>query len=93
MKMRPSTTRWCWRKRFVGGGEYTVGILGETALPVIRIVPANEFYDYEAKYLRDDTALPVPLRPGRRDWRRRYAAEALRHSAWWAGAVGGGWIF
>jgi len=42
-------------ERYIGGGEYTVGILGETALPVIRIVPATEFYDYEAKYLRDDT--------------------------------------
>lgn len=47
-------------EQFVGGGEYTVGILGETALPVIRIVPANEFYDYEAKYLRDDTQYLCP---------------------------------
>src|SRR5487761_2145113 len=30
---------------FIGGGEYTVAILGEQALPVIKIVPANEFYD------------------------------------------------
>jgi D-alanine-D-alanine ligase len=35
---------------FVGGGEYTAAILGEQALPVIKIEPANEFYDYEAKY-------------------------------------------
>ncbi len=47
-------------ERFVGGGEYTVAILGEQALPVIRIVPANEFYDYEAKYLRDDTRYLCP---------------------------------
>ena len=45
---------------FVGGGEYTVGILGEVALPIIRIVPKNEFYDYEAKYLRDDTEYLCP---------------------------------
>lgn len=45
---------------FIGGGEYTVGILGDQALPVIRIVPANEFYDYEAKYLRDDTQYLCP---------------------------------
>ena len=44
----------------MGGGEYTVGILGDTALPAIRIVPANEFYDYEAKYLRDDTQYLCP---------------------------------
>jgi len=44
----------------IGGGEYTVAILGEQALPVIKIEPANEFYDYEAKYLRDDTRYLCP---------------------------------
>lgn len=47
-------------EQFVGGGEYTVGILGERALPIVRIVPANEFYDFEAKYLRDDTQYLCP---------------------------------
>ncbi len=50
---------------FVGGGEYTVGIIadkenGLKALPIIRIVPKNEFYDFEAKYLRDDTEYLCP---------------------------------
>ncbi len=44
----------------IDGGEYTVGILGAQALPVIKIEPANEFYDYEAKYLRDDTRYLCP---------------------------------
>lgn len=47
-------------ERFLAGGEFTVGIVGERALPVIRIVPATEFYDYEAKYLRDDTQYRIP---------------------------------
>jgi D-alanine-D-alanine ligase len=47
-------------ERFLGGGEFTVGILAGQALPVIRIVPATEFYDYEAKYLRDDTQYRIP---------------------------------
>lgn len=47
-------------EQYVGGGEYTVGILGDRALPIVRIVPANEFYDYEAKYLRDDTQYLCP---------------------------------
>jgi D-alanine-D-alanine ligase len=52
-------------EQFVGGGEYTVGIIsdganGYKALPIIRIVPKNEFYDYEAKYLRDDTEYRCP---------------------------------
>jgi D-alanine-D-alanine ligase len=52
-------------EKFVGGGEYTVGILanaqqGFEALPIVRIVPKNEFYDYEAKYLRNDTEYLCP---------------------------------
>lgn len=45
---------------FVGGGEYTAAILGDQALPVIKVEPASEFYDYEAKYLRDDTRYLCP---------------------------------
>ncbi len=45
---------------FVGGGEYTAALLGEQALPVIKIEPSNEFYDFEAKYLRDDTLYRCP---------------------------------
>ncbi|MFN2328576.1 MAG: D-alanine--D-alanine ligase [Chromatocurvus sp.] len=47
-------------ERFIAGPEYTVSILGEHALPVIRLVPAGEFYDYEAKYLSDDTRYFIP---------------------------------
>jgi D-alanine-D-alanine ligase len=47
-------------ERAITGGEYTVGILGDEALPAIRIVPATEFYDYEAKYFRDDTQYRCP---------------------------------
>lgn len=42
------------------GGEYTVGILGENTLPIVKIEPATEWYDYEAKYNRDDTAYRCP---------------------------------
>jgi D-alanine-D-alanine ligase len=45
---------------FVSGDEYTVSILQDAALPSIRIVPATEFYDYEAKYFRDDTQYFCP---------------------------------
>ena len=47
-------------ERDLSGGEFTVGVLGDQALPVIRIVPATEFYDYDAKYFRDDTQYKVP---------------------------------
>jgi D-alanine-D-alanine ligase len=45
---------------FVSGDEYTVAVLQDRALPSIRIVPATEFYDYQAKYFRDDTQYFCP---------------------------------
>lgn len=47
-------------ERFVGGGEYTCAVLNGQALPSIHIIPATEFYDYEAKYNRDDTVYQCP---------------------------------
>ena len=47
-------------EQYIGGGEYTVGILGEQALPIVKIVPKTEFYDYEAKYIRNDTEYLCP---------------------------------
>jgi D-alanine-D-alanine ligase len=42
------------------GGEYTTAILGDQALPIIKIEPATAFYDYDAKYNRNDTRYLVP---------------------------------
>ncbi|MFZ5654624.1 MAG: D-alanine--D-alanine ligase [Pseudomonadota bacterium] len=42
------------------GAEYTVAILDGRALPAIRLETDREFYDYEAKYLRDDTRYLCP---------------------------------
>ncbi len=47
-------------EKAVEGGEYTVSIIGDEALPIIKIEPATEFYDYDAKYIRDDTAYRCP---------------------------------
>ena len=44
----------------ISSGEYTVAILDKQALPVIKIESANEFYDYDAKYLRNDTRYLCP---------------------------------
>ena len=41
-------------------GEYTCSILGDRILPMIRLLPKQSYYDYEAKYLRDDTEYRVP---------------------------------
>lgn len=47
-------------EQYLGGGEYTVAILNGEALPVVKIVPRAEFYDYQAKYLSDDTEYLCP---------------------------------
>jgi D-alanine-D-alanine ligase len=47
-------------ERFITGDEYTIGVLQNQALPSIRIQPATEFYDYQAKYFRNDTQYHCP---------------------------------
>lgn len=65
-------------ERCIDAGEYTCAILGERALPSVRIVPSGEFYDYEAKYLRDDTAYlcPSDLSPEQEALMGRLALQA-----------------
>ena len=45
---------------FVDGIELTCGILGEEALPLIKLETPRDFYDYDAKYLADDTRYILP---------------------------------
>ena len=47
-------------EQMLTGGEFTVGVLGDTALPSVRIVPAGDWYDYHAKYVADDTQYLCP---------------------------------
>jgi D-alanine-D-alanine ligase len=44
----------------IEGDELTVGILGGQVLPSIHIVPKGEFYDYNAKYIAEDTRYICP---------------------------------
>lgn len=47
-------------EQFIDGPEYTVAVLGNDTLPAIRLQAKNEFYDYEAKYLSDETEYHCP---------------------------------
>lgn len=47
-------------EQWIVGGEYTVSMLDGEALPVIRIEPEGDIYDYEAKYLSDNTQYHCP---------------------------------
>ena len=47
---------------YIKGRELTVGVLEEKALPVIEIIPKNEFFDFEAKYQSGSTEYLVPAK-------------------------------
>lgn len=45
---------------WISGGEYTVGILNNRTLPSIKLEATGEFYDYNAKYISNDTKYYCP---------------------------------
>ncbi|MGK2946725.1 MAG: D-alanine--D-alanine ligase [Candidatus Malihini olakiniferum] len=47
-------------EKWLSGPEYTVALVGEIILPSIRIQAAGTFYDYDAKYLSDETQYFCP---------------------------------
>lgn len=49
-------------EEYIAGREVTVGILQEEALPILELVPKNEFYDYDAKYSEGGTQFILPAR-------------------------------
>ena len=49
-------------EEYIEGHEATAGILEETPLPLIEIVPKGAFYDYRAKYTKEMTEYIVPAR-------------------------------
>ncbi|HUH00211.1 MAG TPA: D-alanine--D-alanine ligase [Gammaproteobacteria bacterium] len=54
-------------EEWISGGEYSVGVLQDAALPAVRIETPHVFYDYQAKYFSDDTRYfcPCGLEPAR----------------------------
>ncbi len=79
-------------ERFLDGGEYSMPILGDevsgfVTLPAIKIEPATEFYDYQAKYFRDDTVYRCPC--GLSAEQEATIGELVKKAFW---AIGGrGW--
>jgi D-alanine-D-alanine ligase len=66
-------------EQMIVGDELTVPVLGEVALPSIRIVPRQGWYDYNAKYLADDTQYLCPgLEDAQEDAIRALALAAFR---------------
>ncbi len=70
-------------ERFVAGTEITVAVLGNDktqALPIIKIVPAGEFYDFESKYAPGGSQhiCPAPIPDDLAAVIQDYAARAHR---------------
>ncbi|MFT5741597.1 MAG: D-alanine-D-alanine ligase [Gammaproteobacteria bacterium] len=47
-------------EKFIDGGEYTAAFVGDQILPLIKLETPRDFYDYEAKYMADDTVYTCP---------------------------------
>lgn len=47
-------------EKWIEGPEFTVSLLQDRALPAIGLSTDHDFYDYDAKYLADDTRYRIP---------------------------------
>jgi len=67
-------------EEFVAGRELTASILGETALPLVRIEAPEGNYDYQNKYFTDDVKYhcPAGVRPEIEDEIRQVALKSFR---------------
>ncbi len=84
VKFEPSVFAEPW----ITGGEYTVAVLQGRALPSIRIETTQTFYDYQAKYFRDDTRYQCPS--GLSDPAERHLASLALAAFEGVGALGWG---
>jgi len=65
-------------EEWLAGDEFTVPVLNNEVLPSIKIVPEGEFYDYDAKYISDNTQYfcPAGLSDEREQELRRLVKQA-----------------
>jgi D-alanine-D-alanine ligase len=74
-------------ERLLSGNEYTIAILDGNALPVIKLETDNVFYDYDAKYINNDTRYLCPCGLSQEDEIRLQALslqafDSLQCSTW-----------
>ena len=79
-------------EKWITGREFTIVILNGQALPVIRLEPPKDvaFYDYEAKYNRNDVQYGIPCGLSQEDEKRLQALSLRAFQA--VGASGWGRI-
>ena len=49
-------------EEYIPGREITVGIVGSTALPIIEVIPDDDWYDFHSKYNSKNTKYIVPAK-------------------------------
>jgi len=65
-------------EEWLAGDEFTVPVLNNEVLPSIKIVPEGEFYDYDAKYISDNTQYFCPA--GLSDEREQELRHLVKHA-------------
>ena len=67
-------------EEWLAGDELTVPVLGGEVLPAVRIVPEGEFYDYDAKYISDNTQYfcPAGLSAEREQELAKFSTQLVR---------------
>lgn len=67
-------------EEYIEGEEITVGIVNGKILPIVKIVPRDGFYDFEAKYTAGMTKyiIPADIKKDTEDLAARYAKEIYR---------------
>ena len=67
-------------EQWITGDEYTVAILGDKALPVIKIVTDQDFYNYESKYVSNTTQYlcPCGLSKAKEEQLQKIAIQAFQ---------------
>jgi len=67
-------------EEFIPGRELTVSVLDGEPLPLVEIVPKNELYDYEAKYIKgmSEYIAPADVEPRLAREMQEAAAKAFR---------------
>jgi len=72
-------------EEYIKGREVTVGIIGKdeelTALPVLELLPRNDFYDFEAKYTSGMTEFILPARLPKALYRKTQETALAAHRA------------
>lgn len=75
-------------EQWIDGNEYTAAILDGEALPLIRLETPREFYDYQAKYISDDTCYHCPC--GLDEEKEKAFQELVLQAFNWIGVEGWG---